>query len=260
MLSSLGKMYMIGFFRAPANEKIKPGKAQPNMEYLELVSGGHTLFSGPDGKNTLYGRGSLFWHREGEHTIHRYRGDDPYSCYVFKFEVEKGLRPCPRVTIPQQTERLLAFAEDAFRRYHAGEQNNPLFCAMVYSTLLWYAKGPQRNPGEHYPDSLKLALDFMENHLDSNLHLDEISEVAGISQPYLFSIFKRYLKVSPHQYLLSLRISRAKQLLAAGEATIKEVASDCGFESLEVFYRQFMKQEGSTPAAYRKRFSPLDLN
>ena len=99
----------------------------------------------------------------------------------------------------------------------------------------------------------------MENYLDNNLHLEEISEVAGISQPYLFSIFKRYLSMSPHQYLLRLRISRAKQLLAAGECTIKEVASDCGFESLEVFYRQFTRNEGTTPAAYRKRFRPLDI-
>ena len=53
MLSSLKKMYMISFIKAPANEKIKPSQAQPNMEYLELVSGGHTLFSGPDGKDTF---------------------------------------------------------------------------------------------------------------------------------------------------------------------------------------------------------------
>ncbi|MBR2440765.1 MAG: helix-turn-helix transcriptional regulator [Lentisphaeria bacterium] len=260
MLSHLKKMNMIGFFKAPANEKINPGKALENMEYLELVSGGHTLFSGPDGKNTLYGRGSLFWHKAGENTIYRYHGDDPYSCYVFQFEVAKEKRPCPRVTVPLHTEQLMGFAEDVFRRYHAGEQENMFFGAMVYSTLLWYACGPQRNPGERYPDSLKFALDFMQNHFDSCLHLDEIAAAAGISQPYLFSVFKRYLKVSPHQYLLSLRISRAKQLLASGESAIKEIASDCGFESLEVFYRQFMKQESSTPAAYRKRFSPLDMN
>lgn len=260
MLKHLKKLEMISFFKAPANEKINPGKASENMEYLELVSGGHTLFSGPDGKNTLYGRGSLFWHRAGEHTIHRYHGDDPYSCYVFKFEVENGKRLCPRVTIPLQTEHLMGFAEDVFRRYHAGEQENPIFCAMVYSTLLWYAQGPQRNPGERYPDSLKIALEFMQNHFDSNLHLEEISEVSGISQPYLFSLFKRYLKVSPHQYLLSLRITRAKQLLAAGEIPIKEIVSDCGFESAEVFYRQFSRTEGTTPAAYRKRFSPMVLN
>lgn len=259
MLNHLRKMEMIGFFRAPANEKIKPGRSAENMEYLELVSSGHTLFSGPDGKNTLYGRGSLFWHRSGENTIYRYHGDDPYSCYVFKFEVEKSKRVCPRVTIPLQTDQLMGFAEDVFRKYHAGEQENPEFCAMVYSTLLWYAKGPQRNPGEYYPDSLKFALEFMENHFDSPLHLEEIADVAGISQPYLFSVFKRYLKVSPHQYLLGLRISRAKQLLAAGELTIKEISFECGFESLEVFYRQFSRNEGTTPAAYRKRFSPLDM-
>ena len=157
MQQHLKKLVMISFFKAPAHEKLRPAYTSENLEYLELVTGGHTLFSGPDGKNTLYGRGSLFWHKEGEHTIYRYHEDDPYSCYVFKFEVDKGKRPCPRVTIPQQTELLLGFAEDVFRRYHAGEQKNPFFGAMVYSTLLWHANGPQHNPGEQ-----PLAIIFMK--------------------------------------------------------------------------------------------------
>ena len=256
MMDHLKKLQLISFFKAPLNARIGSVKTAENVEYLELVTDGHVLFSGPDGKNTSYGRGSLFWHREGEHTIHRYHENDPYSCYVFRFEVRKGERPCPRITIPQQTENLMEFAKDMFRRYHGEEQENPYFGSMVYSTLLWFANGPQKKPGEHHPASLKIALDFMANHLDSNLRLEEIAEVAGISQPYLFSVFKRYLKISPHKYLLGLRINRAKQLLAAGESTIKEVAADCGFESLEVFYRQFTRFEKTTPAAYRKRFSP----
>lgn len=260
MLRHLKRLEMVSFFKAPAHEKLRPGCSSDTLEYLELVSDGHTFFSGPDGKNTLYGRGSLFWHKDGEHTIYRYRGDDPYSCYVFRFEVEKSRRLCPRVTIPVQTEQLLGFAEDVFRRYHGGEQDNPYFPTMVYSTLLWYANGPQRYPGEQYPESLKIALEFMDQHLDTNLRLEEIAEVAGISQPYLFTIFKRYLELSPHQYMLRQRLTRAKQLLAAGEATIKEISSDCGFESLEAFYRRFTRNEGITPGAYRKRFSPLDRN
>ena len=48
--------------------------------------------------------------------------------------------------------------------------------------------------------------------------------------------------------------------VGASAVAIKEIAFDCGFESLEVFYRQFSRNEGTTPATYRKRFSPMDLN
>jgi AraC-like DNA-binding protein len=253
------KELQISFFQAPEHKKIKPYHVLKNMEYLELITGGHTLFSGPDGKNTRYERGTLFWHRGGENTIYRYHGDDPYSCYVFRFIIEGKTEKKPRITIPAQTESLLAFASDMFRLYHSGEQENPYFCEMVYHTFLWYALGPQRQPGQHYPDSLKTAIAFMETNLDSPLHLSEIADVAGISQPYLFSVFKRYLQKSPHSYLLELRISRAKQLLASGDLPIKEIAEICGFESLEVFYRQFGTLTGTTPAAYRKTFHLREL-
>ena len=256
MLKHLIRLELLAYFKAPSERKIKPIRVTKRKEYLELVTGGHVLFSGSDGKDTLYGRGTLFWHRGGENTIHRYHSDDPYSCYSIEIEVDGGERICPRVTIPLQTEQLMGFADDAFRRYHAGEQDNPAFCALLYSTFYWFASGPQKNPGESYPEALKVALEFMERHLESNLCLNEIADVAEISRSNLFSIFKHYLKISPHQHLLNLRINRAKQLLASGEKTIKEIAYDCGFESLEVFYRQFSRNVGTTPAIYRKRYTP----
>lgn len=250
--------FWVGFFSAPPATKIRPNYVGENTEYLELVTAGHTLFSGPEGKNTRYERGSLFWHRKGEHTIYRYYEDQiPYSCYVFLFQSELKKRVVPRVTIPVQTEKLIAFAAEAFREFHSGEKNNPAFPAMVYSTLQWYALGPQKVPGQQYPDSLKAALTFMECHFNVPLPLEEIASAAGISQPYLFAVFKRYLNTSPHQYLLGLRISNAKQLLAGGDLPIKEIAEECGFESLEVFYRQFQNSTGTTPAAYRKNYTPL---
>ena len=250
------KDLQVAFFSAPRNAKIKPQYVQEEEEYLELITDGHTLFPGPNGKNTRYERGSLFWHKKGEHTIHRYYPDDPYSCYVFRFSTMNRKRAIPRVTIPVQTEKLISFAAEAFRNYHSGEQKNPAFRAMVYSTLFWYAGGPQKFPGQQYPDSLKAALDFMEQHFGSTLPLEEIASVAGISQPYLFTVFKRYLQTSPHQYLLGLRISHAKQLLAGGDLPIKEISAECGFDSLEVFYRQFQNSTGTTPAAYRKCYAP----
>ncbi len=258
MLQHLKRITSVVFFKAPAYKKLRPVTIEKNMECLELLSGGHVFFAGPDGKNTVYGRGSLFWHREGENTVHRYREDDPYSCYVFEFEVEKKKKICPRVTIPLYTEPLMGFAEEMFRRYHSGESENPAFCAMVYSTLFWYATGPQRNPGESYPEALKNALDFMEHNVSNSLQLSDIAAAAEISKSNLFTIFRHYLKTSPHKYLLKLRLNRAKQLLAAGERSIKEIAFDCGFESLEVFYRQFSANENATPGAYRKRFCILE--
>ena len=258
MSEKVKQLETVGLYHAPKNARIKPFVIPADFEYLELIVSGHTFFRRENGPETEYGRGTLFWHTGGEHTVYRYREDDPYSCYVFKFGSPGGNRPCGRVSTPLRTERLIGFAEDAFRLYHSGEQDNPAFCMMVYSTLAWYASGPQRTPGEQYPAVLKTALSFLESCIGEKVHLDEAASAAGISQPHLFYLFRRYLGKSPHQYLLEMRISQAKQMLAGGENPIKEIAADCGFESLEVFYRQFARSEGTTPAAYRKRFLPPD--
>ena len=82
-----------------------------------------------------------------------------------------------------------------------------------------------------------------------------MADFAGISRPYLFKLFKEELRTSPHQYLLKLRLNMAKRLLAGENFSIKEIAAECGFESLEVFYRQFKASTQTTPADYRKQYS-----
>ena len=260
MDDALKELMGVSLYHAPRDTVITSVRVAPETEYLELLTAGHTFFEGPDGHGREYGRGTLFWHMPAERTICRYRGDDPYSCYVFRFRVVGGGRPCPRITIPFHTERLIGFAEDAFRQYHSGEQGNAAFCAMVYATLLWYAQGSQREPDEPYPDSLKAALAFMESRVADKLSVAGIAAAAGISPSHLFPVFRRWLKRSPYQVLLEMRISRAKQLLAGGEMPIKEIAAECGFDSLEVFYHRFVGSEGTAPGAYRRRFAPRNLS
>lgn len=55
------------------------------------------------------------------------------------------------------------------------------------------------------------------------------------------------MKTTPYHYILQQRIGKAKLLLSGGLTPIKEIALLCGFDSLEVFYRQFKKETNLTP-------------
>ena len=77
--------------------------------------------------------------------------------------------------------------------------------------------------------------------------------MCNISEVYFRKLFRSSMGISPKQYVLSLRLQRAKQLLAEGKEKVCAVASECGFESVAHFSRTFRAQVGMTPADYRRK-------
>ena len=75
--------------------------------------------------------------------------------------------------------------------------------------------------------------------------------VCGRSTEYFVRVFKATAGVSPYQYVLNLRIERAKALLGVEGASIADVALQCGFSHQEHLTRMFRRFTGVTPGRYR---------
>jgi len=78
---------------------------------------------------------------------------------------------------------------------------------------------------------------------------------AGRSQEHVCRQARRYLGLSPTQYVNRIRIQHAAMLLTKTERALTDVATDCGFENLSYFHRLFREQYGTTPRNYRVRHS-----
>lgn len=91
-----------------------------------------------------------------------------------------------------------------------------------------------------------------QNYADSTLTNAKLAQVCCISEVYLRRLFMQTYHVSPRQYLLDIRLSRAKQLLAEGAITVNAVALACGFTNPYHFCRIFKEKTGLTPTEYRK--------
>ncbi len=76
---------------------------------------------------------------------------------------------------------------------------------------------------------------------------------AGRSQEHVCRQARRYLGLSPTQYVNRIRIQHAAMLLAGTERGLPDIAQDCGFENLSYFHRLFREQYGTTPRGYRQR-------
>ena len=93
-------------------------------------------------------------------------------------------------------------------------------------------------------------LHIEENISDPDLSNEEIAAKMGISEVYLRKLFATHQKTTPKQYILDMRIRKAKQLLVDTPLTITAIAEECGFSSLYHFCRAFKLRTGTTPSEY----------
>ncbi len=246
------RLNVLSNFAAPHGVKINPAPILPGHETIEILTGGKLYFE-VNGVDREFGPGAIFWHVAGEETIHRYPPDNPYRCLAMRFEVAENRRVLPRVTHWKDLNGFSDFHRQASRYAHDERIDSQVLGSMLYSRVFWEAYMYQKKQEDaDYPPHLSRAIAIMNRDFADNLPIETLSQRAGISTPNLYSLFKRYLNVSPHQYLLNLRLRKARTMLASNEKSIKEISLECGFENLESFYRAFRKNSQMTPAEYRR--------
>lgn len=97
------------------------------------------------------------------------------------------------------------------------------------------------------PTQLRLVTDYINDHLDQELGLEELAAIAQLSAFHFCRSFKRSIGFTPHQYVIQQRVERAKLLLKDGKMGISEVAIACGFTHQSHLNRHFKRLTGVTP-------------
>jgi AraC family transcriptional regulator len=98
---------------------------------------------------------------------------------------------------------------------------------------------------------LRTVTSYMAENYTRDLRLEELARIAGISTFHFAREFKRVTGTSPHQYLINLRIQRAKALLTETKMPLVEVGLRSGFSHQSHFTRLFRRFTGATPQSYR---------
>lgn len=100
-------------------------------------------------------------------------------------------------------------------------------------------------------DGIRKVTSYLTQNFSKNISLAEMADMAGLSLYHFTRKYKKETGVTPHQFLLSTRMSAAKYYLSNTSMTIKEIALSCGFEDESTFCYSFRKREGKTPKQFR---------
>jgi AraC-like DNA-binding protein len=95
--------------------------------------------------------------------------------------------------------------------------------------------------------------DLIDRAYAEPLDIAALARSASVSESYFSRTFKAAFGETPHQYVMSRRMERAKALLRAGDMPVTDVCMAVGFSSLGSFSTQFKRLVGQSPSSYRAR-------
>jgi AraC family transcriptional regulator len=123
-----------------------------------------------------------------------------------------------------------------------------------FITINFHKPSPEagKHPNQLSARQMQRIRDFVEANLDTDIRLDQLAELCGRSTEYFVRLFKATSGLSPYQYVLNLRIERARRLLGDETQSLADIALACGFSHQEHFTRMFRRFTGVTPGRYRR--------
>jgi AraC-like DNA-binding protein len=93
---------------------------------------------------------------------------------------------------------------------------------------------------------------YIADHYQSPLTVEQLAKMAGLSEGYYSRQFKRLTGLSPKEYIIRLRVTKAKELLTCSGLTMTYISKLVGYEDEFYFSRVFKKITGMTPSSYAK--------
>lgn len=102
---------------------------------------------------------------------------------------------------------------------------------------------------------IEKTVEFIYQHFGEKLNVTVLAQIAGMSESHFIRIFKKETGYSPMEFLIRVRIDKAKKLLRSGTKNITEVSLECGFSSTSHFSNSFTKNTGITPSEYQNSYA-----
>ena len=201
------------------------------------------------------------------HVMHKTEGDaferyninvspdylDPYQTDVLNAQALLFIK----LDAQQRTE-LTAILDKAIavdkREKHSPHILHALFSYVVYLLQNLEKNGisPSAAGQKEIPTLVLKVIDYLHGHYGEKLTLQSLAKQFFVSKTALIYNFKKHTNCSLIDFLLNIRLTKAKALLFNSRKSVEEIAETCGFSSANYFGLIFKQKEGISPTQYRK--------
>lgn len=95
------------------------------------------------------------------------------------------------------------------------------------------------------------ALEYISHNFQNDISVEQIADICGLNRSYFGKIFKEAVGVTPQEFLLKYRMTKAAELLKLTQLSIGEISSAVGYENQLHFSRAFKSVYGASPKNWR---------
>lgn len=111
-----------------------------------------------------------------------------------------------------------------------------------------------RLKGYEKENVVQMIVDYMKENYVQHISVDEIARHAFMSVTYVTKIFREIMGDTPINYLISIRLGHAAELLKEGNLTIQAVSKQVGYDDPYYFSKLFKRRYGVSPTEYKNRY------
>jgi AraC-like DNA-binding protein len=102
------------------------------------------------------------------------------------------------------------------------------------------------------PWQARKVVDHVLANLEAPIRVEDLASVTQLSTSHFSRAFKLSFRVSPHAYIVALRLARARALMLGGDEQMSQIAAACGFADQAHFCRAFRRKVGCAPGHWRR--------
>lgn len=160
-----------------------------------------------------------------------------------------------------QTKKLIPIFKSIFKNASSDNASSQLFLnAKILELLSIYLDAAGTSAAvqsTEKPDIINRLLEYINENIDKNISVAELSEIAHFHPNYLVRFFKERMGVPPVKYINGVKLEKAKSMLENTHMPIKDIMRAVGFDDYSHFSKFFKTYSGYSPKAFRSCFSKL---